>query len=323
MPHQPESYRPTHDPREAEQIVGELYLPHRLHLPAGVNDVQLELSAARFGRVTAGVLGYGRALGMTTADLVDLHIDVPLRGTVLLDDGRGGSTVAAAGRAAVFDPGAPATLEWSADSTQLCLMVPRAAVEEELEWVLGRSLPVPLGFAFDLDLRTGPGRGWWSVLRVLLDEITRPSGLVERPEAVRHVEALVLEGLLQAQPHTLSELLLREQRAGSAGTVARAVQLLRDRPTEPWTTARLAAEVHLSVRALQEAFKRDLDATPMGYLRDVRMHAARGSLLSADPGTASVQSVASQHGFLHAGRFAAAYARRYGELPSTTLRRRL
>jgi AraC-like DNA-binding protein len=316
------SYRPTHDPREAERIVGELYLPHRLHLAPGVHDVQLELSAAVFGRVTAGILGYGRALGMTTEDLVDFHVDVPLRGTVLLDNGRGEALVGGAGRGAVFDPGARASLDWSVDSTQLCLMVPRAAVEEELEWVLGRALPAPLSFTFDLDLRDGPGRGWWSLLRVVLDEITRPSGLVERPEAVRHVEALVLEGLLQAQPHNHSELLHRAARAGSAGTVARAAQLLRDRPTEAWTTAQLAAEVHLSVRALQEGFRRDLDATPMGYLREVRMHAVRGALLAGDPTTTSVRAVATRHGFLHAGRFAAAYAATYGETPSTTLRRR-
>ncbi|MXG91770.1 AraC family transcriptional regulator [Nocardioides flavescens] len=318
----PSTYRPTHDPTEAEQIVGDLYLPHRLHLPPGVNDVQLELSAAHFGQVTAGVLGYGRAVGMTTEPLVDFHVDLPLRGTVVLDDGRGSRTVATPGHAGVFDPGAPASLDWSADSKQLCLMMPRSVVERELEWVLGRSLPTPLSFHFDLDLRTGPGRGWWSVLRLVLDEITRPSGLVERPGVVRHVEAVVLEGLLQAQPHNLTGLLLREEdRPGSAGTVARAVQLLRDRPAEAWTTARLATEVHLGVRALQEGFKRDLNTSPMGYLRIVRMHAAQVALLSSDPGTTSVREVAARHGFLHAGRFAAAYQRTYGELPSATLRR--
>jgi len=38
-------------------------------------------------------------------------------------------------------------------------------------------------------------------------------------------------------------------------------------------------------------------------------------------GAAPVAEVAARHGFLHAGRFAADYRRRFGESPSQTLAR--
>jgi transcriptional regulator GlxA family with amidase domain len=99
------------------------------------------------------------------------------------------------------------------------------------------------------------------------------------------------------------------------------VELLEERPSEPWTTVRLATEVHLSVRALQEGFRRDLATPPMAYLRQVRLRRAREALQAADRDATTVGAVAVSLGILHLGRFAAAYRDAYGEAPSDTLNR--
>ena len=309
------------DLREAERVAGDLFVPHRIEPQGGSGEVRMELSAAQLGQFTAGRLSYGQTIDMTTAELVDFHVDVPLRGSVVMGPvGRPAAEVRP-GQAAVFDPGTPARLRWSADAVVLCLMVSRARVEDELETVLGRSLRVPLSFEFGLDPRRGPGRAWRPLVRLAAEEVTRPTGLGDLPGAARHLEALLLEGLLHAQPHNHTDLMARGAARGSLSAVARAARLLRERPTEPWTTARLAAEVHLSVRALQEGFRRDLDRSPMAYLREVRLREARAALRAGDPGTTTVLAVATQHGFLHPGRFAAVYAETFGERPATTLRR--
>ena len=139
---------------------------------------------------------------------------------------------------------------------------------------------------------------------------------------MRHISALVLEGLLLAQPHNHSALLERHGAAGPAGAIGRAAARLRDCPEEVWTTGRLALEVHLSVRALQEGFKRDFDMPPMTYLRQVRLQRVREVLEEATLEDETVRAVATRFGFVHMSRFTAAYRETFQETPAVTLRRR-
>jgi transcriptional regulator GlxA family with amidase domain len=84
--------------------------------------------------------------------------------------------------------------------------------------------------------------------------------------------------------------------------------------------AELAAEVSLSVRSLQEGFRRSLDSSPMAYLRHLRLEKVHEELATAAPGMASITEVAARWGFVHLGRFAAAYRSEYAERPSDTMR---
>lgn len=57
----------------------------------------------------------------------------------------------------------------------------------------------------------------------------------------------------------------------------------------------------------------------MTYLRDVRLRRVHETLKTAERATTTVRAVAAAFGFLHMGRFAAAYRRDFGETPSDTL----
>lgn len=218
-------------------------------------------------------------------------------------------------------PGDFAEIEWSADCTQLCLMIPRGVLESELEHILGSSVTVPLRFGFSMDLTTPMGRSWADALRLVTREMDDGPGVASHPLAVRHVERLLLDGVLLGQGHNYSEALTGPARPGATGPVARAVDVLQDRPSEPWSTATLAREVHLSPRALQEGFQRDVGRPPMTYLREVRLRRTRDELRAAAPNTTTVSAVASRWGIVHMGRFAAAYRKAFGEAPSQTLAR--
>ncbi|WP_349270259.1 HTH-type transcriptional activator RhaS [Mycolicibacterium parafortuitum] len=82
----------------------------------------------------------------------------------------------------------------------------------------------------------------------------------------------------------------------------------------------IAASIHVTPRALQYMFRRNLDMTPMEYLRRVRLDHAHHDLLKADPATTTIQMVAARWGFGHTGRFASMYRDAYGRNPSETLR---
>lgn len=100
-----------------------------------------------------------------------------------------------------------------------------------------------------------------------------------------------------------------------------AVDFIHAHAAEPVTVADIARAAGLSVRGLQETFQRNLDRTPMAYLREVRLRRVQEDLLHGDYSTTSVAVIASRWGFTHMGRFSGEYLQRFGEYPRNTLRR--
>ncbi|QFZ21014.1 helix-turn-helix transcriptional regulator [Saccharothrix syringae] len=105
-------------------------------------------------------------------------------------------------------------------------------------------------------------------------------------------------------------------------TVRRAIAYLEGAPDLDLGVADIARACHVSVRALQLAFRRHLGTTPLGYLRRVRLDRVRTDLRDADPTAgATVTAIATRWGFLPDSRFRAHYRAAYHELPGDTLRR--
>jgi transcriptional regulator GlxA family with amidase domain len=100
-------------------------------------------------------------------------------------------------------------------------------------------------------------------------------------------------------------------------TIKRALQAIHAHPEQPLTTAALAALSGVSVRTVQEGFRRHVGMPPMAYLRDVRLAHVHDDLRTGK--VRSVAQAAHRWGFNHLGRFAAAYQHRYGVAPSATL----
>jgi transcriptional regulator GlxA family with amidase domain len=67
-------------------------------------------------------------------------------------------------------------------------------------------------------------------------------------------------------------------------------------------------------------FRRFRDTTPLAALHAIRLEQVRAEL-SHSAERASVAEIARSYGFTNAGRFAAAYRRRFGEPPAETARR--
>jgi AraC-like DNA-binding protein len=315
----PHTRRTTDDRDEAERVISELYLPNRLELAKGSSALGMEVTVLRLGSLTAGRLTYGRDVRLRTADAENFHVNIPLRGRATSRSGSREPVTTGPGDCLVFSPGAPADIVWTADCEQLCLMIERPRLEAELEHLLGQPLGRRLVFDFSTNLRSPMGRRWRTMLELLLHELDQPTAVTRSSRMARHVEGLVIDGLLLGQPHSHSDLAIRERPAGMSTAISRAVEMLEERPSHPWTTIRLAAEVHLSVRALQAGFARDLGTPPMTYLRQVRLRRAHEVLSAAEPGATSVREVAHALGMLHKSRFAAAYRDAFGEAPSETL----
>jgi transcriptional regulator GlxA family with amidase domain len=199
-------------------------------------------------------------------------------------------------------------------------MVPSARLHTELERHLDRSVTTPLLFEPSMDLNTPAALGWLATLRLVHKEIDRPDGLLTHRLAAQTFANVLVDSLLLAQPHNYTEALAAPAPAGSSSTVAAAIELMEAEPERPWSVGELAREVHLSTRALQQAFARSAGLSPMRYLRQVRLARVHADLLDASADATTVAEVAARWGFVHHGHFAAAYRTRYGHSPAHTLR---
>jgi AraC family ethanolamine operon transcriptional activator len=143
--------------------------------------------------------------------------------------------------------------------------------------------------------------------------LARPSDYCSNA-ALSHVEAQIFDSILDMIPS--AEVI---EPLHSRARVARAVlQLLNDRLDEPPSINELCAAVGAKERTLHLSCVEAFGRPPAALLAELRLNAVHRALLYPAKET-SVSRVAALYGFNHFGRFAAAYRRQFGELPSVTL----
>jgi len=156
----------------------------------------------------------------------------------------------------------------------------------------------------------------------LRDHVLGDTDAAAEPLVVSAGAQLLAASVLAAFPNNArTDPTARDRADAHSATLRRAVAFIEDHAHEPITVADIAAAAHVTIRTLQYAFRRHLDITPLGYVRQVRLSHAHRDLLAAGPGDeTSVGAVAARWGFPHPGRFAALYRDMYGTSPSRTLR---
>ena len=100
----------------------------------------------------------------------------------------------------------------------------------------------------------------------------------------------------------------------------RARDLLIDSAAAPLTVPELTAALGVGQRTVFNAFNAVFGMSPLAFQRALQLDRVRRRLLAA-PAGATVTTLALDEGVEHLGRFAGAYRRQFGELPSETLRR--
>jgi AraC-like DNA-binding protein len=103
--------------------------------------------------------------------------------------------------------------------------------------------------------------------------------------------------------------------------VARFEEFLEAHPDTPLYLTEICAAIGVGERTLRVACEEHLGMGPIRYLSLRRMHLVRRALLRADPSTATVTRLATDHGFWELGRFSVAYRALFDESPSESLRR--
>lgn len=94
--------------------------------------------------------------------------------------------------------------------------------------------------------------------------------------------------------------------------VSRAVQWIRENPTEPMRVDELARHVGLSVSAFHRSFRAATGSSPLQFHKQLRLQTARQLLAS---GAATVGRVAAEVGYESAAQFNRDYRRQFGIPP--------
>ena len=99
-------------------------------------------------------------------------------------------------------------------------------------------------------------------------------------------------------------------------------RVLEEHANWPIYVPEICVAIGVPDRTLRLCCQEQLGMSPKQYLTRRRIHLVRRALLAAVTET-TVTETASRFGFWHLGRFSASYHAIFGELPSTTLARRL
>ena len=239
------------------------------------------------------------------------------RSAVRLDN----TVIAGAKRmAALVSPGQKILGERPQNSTAIMLHVSQAALTERFRELSGREPKRPFAFERAVDLSGGSGAVALSAVQFAIQELERDPLSIDRRLFLVGVEDMILTALLGLPNRYSSELEQGRYRTLALRVVHLAEEYIEAHAADAISVSDLVRLCGCSQSALFKAFHKTRGYSPMQFLGEVRLRRAR-QLLSSDAGH-TVSSVAFDAGFNHLGRFAKAYRKRFGELPSTTLRQR-
>jgi len=143
-----------------------------------------------------------------------------------------------------------------------------------------------------------------------------------RPTA-QALEDCLIRGLIYQQGHNYTARLARPAAGAESRHLQRAIEYIESANSETVTVADIARHAHISIRALEEGFRKHYATTPLTYLRHKRIDRVRDLIVANAIAGASetITEIACRHGFNHLGRFSAYYRERIGESPSETARK--
>jgi AraC-like DNA-binding protein len=308
---------------EARAFLREYYYSNFVDVLSQERPWQSRFDVATSDTITLGDMQFGTDVQVRFGELGAYHVNLPMAGSLTWRQGPSAVLRATTETAAVFQPVGDATLEkWEGDCRLLAVKISRTALENELAGLLDGPVRSPVTLAPTIDITRGPGASWLRLVRLMAADATQPQGLIHHPVVGARLQEALIAGMLGATDHPYRDRLERPSPATAApGAIRRTVEAMRAHPGKPFTVADLAAIAGVSIRSLQESFRRYVGMPPMTYLRHLRLAGVHEHLRHSDPALHTVTEIAYHHGFTHMGRFAAEYRARYGVTPSETLRR--
>lgn len=307
----------SEDLDEARERVAAVFCPHRLDTIGRGARMAARHNHLRGDRASLNYIEYGAKTLIAPGMLERFYLlQIPLTGAAAIANGSD-RYVTGPGQAAVLNPHLPTTMIWEEGTRQVLVQIDRRAMAEHLSAQLGHRAEESLTFQGPMDLTQGAGATLRQMVMFLVAEADQGRVVLGAGLMGRQVEAMLMSGLLEAHRHDYRDRLGRVRAAPRPRHLRLAEAFIEAHLDLPLTVEDIAAAAGISPRGLQMVFRQTRDTTPLNHWRDLRLARAHGDLVA---GRGSVTEVALKWGFSHFGRFAQAYAARYGISPRDTLR---
>jgi AraC-like DNA-binding protein len=221
------------------------------------------------------------------------------------------------------DPQLPATMSMDdvrGRAAKLDLSVLARVATSPGGGAVGRRPPAPIQFTGFQPVTPAAGRYLTRTMSYLWEIMANPTA-ESQPLIQASAADMLAASVLAAFPNTaVAEPTAQDRHDATTATLRRAVAFIEQNAERDITLADIADAASVGIRAVQVAFRRHLDTTPMRYLRGVRLDGAHRELRRADPTRGvTVTDVAMRWGFYSHSRFAAWYRTTYGVSPRRTL----
>lgn len=311
------------DPEQTQAEVARVFCPHELRQLNQRKPFTCRHNMVKLGETALNFLTYGTDVLILPGALENFYlVQLPLDGVARIRSGS--ETVESTSQTAVIlNPDEEIEMRWSSDSAQLLLWIPRKSIERRVSELLCDDLRVPLRFDVQLQQSAGLTSAWCTMVKDLARNIDNNGvdWLRFRP-AASALEDCLIRGLIFQQGHNYSAQLMKPPPVAQSRHLQRAIDHIEGSALESLTVADIASRAHISVRALEEGFRKHYNTTPLIYLRNKRLDLVRQAILAnAQAGSPeTITKIAFRHGFNHLGRFSAYYRERIGESPSDTAR---
>lgn len=308
------------DPDTAFDLLDRVFRPERPFASEfSRQPMRLSLRATRAGELRSARFGWrDLACRAVSQPFDDFTAGVLLGGHIRWS---AGDEQAALGRDDVVRYSTTTTNDTSWTSYDIAtLSVPLTLLEHVAETHTGLSAG-GLRFAGITPVSASAARRWRTLTAFVQQSLDPAESTLDSPLLQTQLTELVAATALAVFPNTT---VVTGRRSGpervTPPALRRAVAFIDTHAAEPVTLADIAAAAGTTGRAVQAAFRRHYDTTPLSYLRRVRLEAAHQELRSADPAQSTVAAIAARWGFGPAARFNSFYRQRYGTSPSDTLR---
>lgn len=312
-------FRTTHLD-EARSEVARVFCPHALTITHKEEKLNTVHNRITLGDVTLNYLDYGAEVRITPGKLNSFYlIQIPLKGSADIACGKE-SIHSDVSTASIPNPLEKLDMIWHSGNPQLMVYINCATLEKRLEDLIGREIHAPVRFELGMDLTTQKAKSWRNLIDTLVSDVDH-EGLTMHAGIRNQFQDLIITGLLLSQKHNYSESIGTDVEPVTSRSVRLAMAACESNPQEPLTVTDMARCAGVSIRSLQDGFKKYVGMSPTDYLRNVRLNRVREELLAERTFDSSIADIAFSWGFTHLGRFAKIYHERFGELPSETIRK--